>query len=238
MKTWQKALIPTLITLAIGGIYLLTVYEHRKNPGVTPPGQEKPRIAADDLAVVRMKFPQYFENTLDLENTSVWMKNGYTMPYYPYRGSVVFQRVGLIPPNQRLDIKKIVKASPPAREDDGISHGSSQAFAVFSLPGAAALYATPIGVMGGSQEAYFCDRLFYYDDPHGIYDNWPKDVWAAIDAHQAKPGMNELQARTALGQKIKTDGGSEGNRTVTYDANGKKWTVTFVGNKATAIQGS
>ncbi len=38
-------------------------------------------------------------------------------------------------------------------------------------------------------EAYFCDMLFFYDDPHTIYDHWPKDVWAAIDARQVKPGI-------------------------------------------------
>ena len=34
MKNWQKALIMTLITLTIGGIYLLVVFEQRRNPGV------------------------------------------------------------------------------------------------------------------------------------------------------------------------------------------------------------
>jgi len=34
------------------------------------------------------------------------------------------------------------------------------------------------------------DILFFYDDPHMIYDHWSKDVWAAIDAHQVKPGMS------------------------------------------------
>ncbi|MFP5206327.1 MAG: hypothetical protein ACLGSH_13300, partial [Acidobacteriota bacterium] len=117
-----------------------------------------------------------------------------------------------------------------------MSHGSLQVFAVFTMPGEKTMYATPIGVIDGSQEEYFCDLLFYYDDPHTIYDNWPKDVWAAVDAHQVKPGMNELQARTALGQNTQSDGGTEGNRTVTYDVNGKKWTVTFVHDRATAVK--
>ncbi len=45
MKTWQKAGIITLITLAIGGIYLFVVFEHRRNPGVVPktlPQQTEP----------------------------------------------------------------------------------------------------------------------------------------------------------------------------------------------------
>ncbi len=241
MKTWQKVLIPTAITLVIGAIYLYAIFQHRKNPGVVAEQFQSQKLSADDLAVVRMKFMQHYEDTLSLVGTSVWMKNGYTMPYYPFAGGgVEFHRVGLIPPDQRLDIKKIVKALPPAREDDSMSHGARQVFAVFSMPGDAKgetkLYATPIGVIEGSDEEYFCDLLFYYDDPYTIYDNWPKDVWAAVDAHQAKPGMNELQARTSLGEKVETDGGSEGNRTVTYDANGRKWMVTFAGDRATTIK--
>lgn len=244
MKTWQKVLIPTAITLTIGAIYLYAVFQHRKNPGVIAEQSQSQKLTPDDLAVVRMKFMQHYEDTLGLVGTSVWMRNGYTMPYYPYAGGrVEFHRVGLIPPDQRLDIKKIVKASTPASEDDSMSHGARQVFAVFSMAGDAKgntkgdtkLYATPIGVIDGSEEQYFCDLLFYYDDPHTIYD-WSKDVWAAVDTHQIKPGMNELQVRTALGQKMETDGGSEGSRTVTYDANGKKWTVTFSGDRATAIK--
>jgi hypothetical protein len=107
---------------------------------------------------------------------------------------------------------------------------------VFSLPGSTDLDATPIGVIQGSTEAYYCDTLFYYDNPHIIYDNWPKDVWAAIDAHQVKAGMSELETRMAIGQKMQTDGGAEGNRTVTYDQAGRKWTVTFLHNHATTIE--
>ena len=107
---------------------------------------------------------------------------------------------------------------------------------IFTLPGSANLYATAIGVIDSSQEGYFCDVLFYYDDPHSIYDYWPKNVWAAIDAHQVLPGMSELQAQMSIGHNQHTDSGSEGNRTVTYDQAGKKWTITFVNNHATEIE--
>ena len=166
------------------------------------------------------------------------MKNGYTMPYFPYEsGHIVFTKpVGVIPSAQRLDIKKVIKAAPPASVDDGISHGTRQVFAIFALPGSPDLYATAIGAIDGSQEEYFSDVLFYYDDPHTIYDNWPKNVWAAIDAHQVIPGMSELQTRMSIGHEQQVDGSCEGNRTITYDQAGKKWTVTFVNNHATAIK--
>ena len=137
---------------------------------------------------------------------------------------------------QQLDIKKIVKAAVPASVSDNVQHGGRQAMAVFTLPNGTETFATPIGYMDGNDEAYYTDLLFYYDDPHRIYSNWPKDVWAAIDAHQVKPGMSELETRMSIGGKIHPDGQTEGDRTVTYDQDGKQWTVTYVQNRATTIK--
>jgi hypothetical protein len=238
MKTWQKIAIMTLVTLAIGGIYLFSVFEHRRNPGVLPQTAPDQNLTPDDVAVVRMKFMTSFDDAVKLQGTSVWMKNGYTMPYFAYEaGHIVFsKRIGLIPSAQQLDIKKIIKASPPDQVDDGISHGTRQAFAVFALPNSSDLYATVIGAFDGSQEEYFCDVLFYYDDPHTIYDNWPKNVWAAIDAHQVIPGMNELQTQMSIGHEQEVESSGGGSRTITYDQAGKKWTITFVDRKASKIQ--
>lgn len=238
MKTWQKILIPTLITFAIGGIYLFIVWRHRQNPGVASQKQPEQHLTADDVAVVRMEFPQHFDDVKDLEGKSVWMKNGYSMPYYPYTGGrVEFTRLaGLIPAAQKLDVKKVVKAAAPASVHDNIEHGDRQAMLVFTLPGEKGEFATPAGFLQGADEHYYCDLLFYYDDPHTIYSNWPKDVWAAIDAHQVKPGMSELQTRMAIGMKAHPDGQIEGSRTVDYDVNGKHTIVTYRNNHATSIQ--
>jgi hypothetical protein len=238
MKTWKAMLITLLITLAIGGIYLLTVWRHRQDPGVAARNAARQTLSKDDLVVMREFFMSTFEATQRLEGTTVWMKNGYTMPYFAYtNGHVVFSKqMGVVSAAQRMDVKKIVKAAVPASVEDKMEHGSRQAFAVFALPGEAALYAMPIGYMQGSQEAYYCDLIFYYDDPHTIYDHWPKDVWAAIDAHQMKPGMSEVETRMSIGRNLQADGDQEGNRTVTYDQNGKHWTVTYVRNQATTIK--
>ena len=240
MKPWKIVVIPTAIMLLVASIYVFSVWKKRQNPGVVSQGQEQ-KLTADDVAVVRMEFPAHFDDLKDEEGKTVWMKNGYTMPYFPYAGGKVDfkKRVGVIPPLQKLEIKKAIKAAVPADVDDGISHGTRQAMYVFTLPGdEKQQYATPVGAMDGSEEQYYSDLLFFYDDPLTIYANWPNDVWAAVDAHQAKPGMNELQTRLALGQKIQTDKPqTEGNRTVTYDADGKKWTVTFVNDRATSVQG-
>lgn len=239
MKPWKIVIIPTAIVLVIAAIYIFVVFKKRQNPGAVNQAQQQ-QVTADDVAVVRMEFPQHFEDVKDLEGKSVWMKNGYTIPYFPYTGGKVDFRksAGLIPPLQQLDIKKAIKAAVPADVDDSISHGQHQALVVFTLPGDdKQQYATPVGAIDGATEQYYDDLLFFYDDPHTIYSHWPQDVWDAIAAHQARPGMNELQTRLALGQKIQTDTPqAEGNRTVTYDADGKKWTVTFEHDKATSIK--
>jgi hypothetical protein len=239
VKAWKVVVIPTLISLMIGGIYLFSVWKQRQNPGVI--GQPTPdqTLGKDDLVVMRAFSPQHFEDTKRIEGTRVWMKNGYTMPYFPYEGGHLdfAKRVGVIPSAQRLDVKKIVNAVVPAKVEDGIDHGNRQAMAVFTLPGGAQQFATPIGVMQGSEETYYSDILFFYDDPHTIYDHWPKDVWAAVDAHVVKLRMSELETRMAIGQNMHPSSDKEGDRTVTYDQNGKHWTVTYVGNKATVIKG-
>lgn len=237
MKTWQKILILTFITLAVGGVYLFIVWRHRQNPGVAGKQPEQ-HLSADDVAVVRMEFPMHFDDVKDLEGKSVWMKNGYSMPSYPYSGGRVefAKSAGLIPAAQRLEVKKAIKAAAPPSIHDNIEHGAQQAMVVFSLPGQTETFATPVGFLQGSDEHYFCDLLFYYDDPHTIYSNWPKDAWAAIDAHQVKPGMSELETRMAIGMKAHPDGQIEGNRSVDYDVNGKHYVVTYRDNHATNIQ--
>jgi hypothetical protein len=239
MKTWQKMAIPTLIMVGVGGIYLFSVWKQRQDPGVIARNsQPAPKVTMDDVAVVRTLSPAHFQDTRALEGTSVWMKDGYTMPYYSFTaGHVDFsRRAGLIPATQRLEVNKIVKQAVPSWVDDAIEHGSRQVFVLFSLPGGQRSFATPIGSMQGDREVYYTDLLFYYDDPHKIYSNWPKNVWAAIDAHQVKPGMSELQARMAVGESMRPDRSTEGDRTVTYNQAGKHWTVTFVKDQATEIK--
>ncbi|HEU5349977.1 MAG TPA: hypothetical protein VFU55_00150 [Terracidiphilus sp.] len=238
MKAWKVFLVTTLITLTIGGIYLYTVFEHRKTPGVTQQKAEQETLSKDDLVVTKEYFPQHFDDLARLDGATVWMQNGYTIPYFAYAGERVdfAKKMGLVPATQEMEIKKMIKAAAPAKIDDGIEHGSRQAFAVFTLPGAKQLYATPVGFMEGNEEAYYTDLLFYYDNPHKTYSYWGKDVWAAIDAHEVKPGMSELEVRMAIGHKMQTGSQTEGDRTVTYDMNGRKWTVTFVKNRATVIK--
>lgn len=234
----KALLLSPLISLLIGGLYLLFVFEQRKDPGFNRNAAQDQNLSMDDVAVVRQKFPAHFEDASEIDNSTVWMKNGNLMPYYSCSGNTVqfSNSVGLIPPAQKLFIKKLVKQAVPPQLQDNISHGSKQVFALFTLPDSPTLYATPMGVISGRDEHYFSDMIFYYDDPHTIYDNWPADTWKTIDAHQVKQGMSELQTRMAIGMKSQVSGDEEGDRTVTYQAYGKTYTITYVNNHATRIE--
>ena len=124
----------------------------------------------------------------------------------------------------------------PADLATRIPRGTSQAFAVFTMPGDPKEFATAIGTIQGTDSTYYCDNVFYYDDPHQMYKFWPADVWQAVDRHQPKAGMTELEVAMALGVMQRSDSSNYGNRTVDYDAGGKHWEVTFENDKATQVQ--
>ena len=242
MKLWQKIAVFTLVPILIVGAYLFYVFHSRKvaDEAANKPEQAKP-VSQDDLAVMKQYYFATFDQAKQLEGTTVWVKAGYSLPYYPFAaGKVDFaKRVGLLPSAEKLSISKLVKAAAPAKEDDRIPHGTKQYFAVFALTGPdgkPGTFATPIGAVQGDDEKIYTDLMFFYDDPKTIYDNWPKSVWDAVAVHEPKVGMSELQTQMTVGTVQESDSQSIGNRTVTYDAGGKSWTVTFSKGVATQVK--
>ena len=224
MKNWQKSLIVTLITLAIGGIYLLVVFEHRRNPGVANQTSSEQKLTPDDVAEVRAMFPTSFDDVLKLQNTSVWMKNGYTMPYFPYEGGrIVFAKsLGVIPSAQRLDIKKVDqgrRARPGrrrhlARNAPGLRrlHDAGQSQASTPPPSASS-------TARRKSTSPTCSSFTTIPTPSTT--TGPGMCGPPSTRTRLFAGMSELETRMAIGQKTQSDSSSEGNRTVTYDQAGK-----------------
>ncbi|WP_263355889.1 hypothetical protein [Acidicapsa ligni] len=238
MRVWQRVLVGTLLVLVVAGARVYFVWKARQDPGVVKNAVPAKKLTADELTYVKEMYFATFDQAKQIEGTAVWVKAGYSLPYYPYAGgSVEFaKRVGVLPSAEKLKVQKLIKAVAPAKEDDRIYHGARQYFAVFTLEGKPGTYAAPMGYVEGSEEKIYADELFYYDDPQKIYDFWPKDVWAAVAAHTPKVGMSELQTQMAVGLLMERGASQDvGNRTVTYHAGDKKWTVTFVKDKATSV---
>ena len=243
MKLWQKLTLATLFVVLIAGVRFYFVWRERRSAEMPMRQGEEPKpLSQDELSYVKQYYFATFDQAKRLEGTTVWVKAGYALPYFPYAGAVEWGRPqGDLPAAQRLDIQKLIKAAAPAKVDDRVGHGSRQYLVVFTMAQGAdkpGQFAAPIGYTEGEQEPIVADQLFYYDDPKTIYSHWPKDVWDAVAAHTPKVGMTEDQTRMAVGILIESDSQSIGNRTVTYHAGPKNWVVTFSEGKATAVKQS
>jgi hypothetical protein len=134
---------------------------------------------------------------------------------------------GKLQPIQKLEIKELVTA--PSKD----SPRQKQVMAVFPLSGKN--YAVAIGSKSGGDFKFFADDMFFIEEPHQLYKHWPQDVWQAIDQHQVKPGMNELQADFALGIGLAQPGGDAIDKTLNYPNGGKPFKVTYHDGKAADI---
>ena len=89
--------------------------------------------------------------------------------------------------------------------------------------------------MSGDYKIY-SDDMFFIQDPHELYQHWPVDVWKAVDEHEIRPGMNELQASFARGLGIPQGSGDYGSRTLLFAKGGTPVAVTFRDDKAVDIK--
>lgn len=238
MKTWQKFALIVIPAILIAAVGILWINHVRNRPGVVPHPAEEAHLSDEQMVQPRKLFIDDLKSAKDLIGKPVWIQAGYELSYYPYTAHRLdfAHKVGVLPSVQRLDIKDIVLEKVPASVETRIPRGSAQAFAVFTMPGDTKEYATAVGTIQGSDSTWYCDNVFYYDDPHQMYNFWPADLWKAVDAHQPRQGMTELETAMALGVMQQSESSNYGNRTVVYDAGGKHWSVTFENDKATAIQ--
>ena len=238
MKTWQKLALIVVPAILIAAIGIWRIHVVRNRPGVPPPHSQERSLSDEEMVVPRKLYIDDLKSARDLIGKTVWIQAGYELGYYPFTAHHVdfVHTAGVLPSVQPMVIRDIVTQKVPAGAEDRIAHGDRQAFAVFTLPGDDKEYATAIGTIQGSDSTYYCDNIFYYDDPHQMYKFWPAADWQAIDAHTPRQGMSEMEVAMALGVIQRSDSSNYGNRTVTYDAGGKHWSVTFENNKAIEIQ--
>ena len=224
---------------AIGGELL---YLHHRNVlDQTEPATTRQTYSADPDALVFLKrqHPMSLKDEKDLRGQPLWVAAGNQMVYYPYPGHIDFAHpVGVLAPIQKIIAKDAVEEKAKAdRLNIRLPLGDKQVFLVFTEPDdATKQYATPVGFEQAGDHTFSTDDIYYYDDPHQLFNFWKPEQWKAIDEHRVIPGMSEHQTQVALGQVMTfSPDSTAGDRTVTFDNLQHPVDVTFVHDKATKI---
>jgi hypothetical protein len=229
----QLALVAALIIATLRAGYILyqrheDTLEAAKQKKARDVGYSNP----DYYVSPKKLYPFDLKSAKQLTQQPVWVKEGYRYTYYPYDAAakkVDFDReAGLLLPIEKLTIKDVVIAAPSAK----VPH--PQMVAVFDENGKAC--GVPIGFEAEGQYKIYSDEMFFIQDPHDLYKHWPTDVWQAVEQHEVKPGMNELQADFAIGMGVPDAGDSSYEKTVHYPNGGKPIVIVYHDGKASDIK--
>jgi hypothetical protein len=238
----KRIKITLIVFVVIAAVRVGFIFYARRDTGGGPKKPETSYSAnLDDYVTPHKIFPFNVDSAKkELAGKPLWVKTGNFLPYYGYDAaahSVNFKRqVGLLPPLAKLQIKDVVlQREPVALKAGQVSVVQKQIMVVFEKAGEPGTFAASFGLNTGDDYSFSANDVFFYEDPHELYKHWPAETWSAIDQHQAKQGMSELQATFALGTTMNVDTGEYGNRTVEFVNAGKPVTVTFEKNKAVTV---
>jgi hypothetical protein len=222
------------LAIVVAGVRAAYIFYQRHEDYVAMEKKKQAQNAgysnADFYVTPKKLYPYDLKSAKQLTQQPVWVKEGYRYTYYPYDAAtkrVDFgHEAGLLLPIEELQIEDVITA---ASRD-----GKKQMMAIFKKNGHS--YAVPIGFESDGQWKIYSDEMFYIEDPHQLYKHWPVDVWQAVEQHEVKPGMNELQADFAVGMGVPDPGASSDDKTVHYPNGGKPLVIEYQGGKAVAIK--
>ena len=238
----KKLQISLLVFIVIAGIRVGFILYARRDTGGGPKKPETTYSSnMDDYVTPHKIFPYNVESAKkELVGKPMWVKTGNVLPYYPYDAAthtVNFKRqAGLLPPVAKLQVKDVVLARDAAplksarsrlcrrRSWRSLRKRETQEL----LPPRSVQI--PATITPSTQTTISFSRTHI----NSINTGQPMS-WSAIDQHQAKQGMSELQASFALGTNMSASEGDYGNRTIEFANAGKPVTVTFEKNKATTV---
>ena len=229
-----KQTVQLVLALAIGiavvrAAYIL--YERRVSK-IEQAKNQPPPLNPDYYVIPKKLHPYDLKSARQLTKQPVWVKEGYRYTYYRYdqaRHRVDFaHEAGQLLPIEKLEIKDVITNVAPSAPEQ------RQVMAVFAKDGSS--YAFSIGSAQGSDYRIYSDEILYIQDPHELYKHWPADIWEAIEKHEVKPGMNELQADFAIGMGVPERQSDPAVKTVKYPNGGKPLSITYRDGKAAEIE--
>jgi len=241
-KGVKAAIGGTLLLLAVvGGRVAMVVHQRHVDETAVAPAAVEAKMNPDDLVFLKKMRPDSMKDLQGVVGKTLWVSAGGQLDYYAVAGKKAnyAKSEGVLMGADPLVVKDFLEQVAPKTATFRIPGGDKQVLMVFTLPKSdkpTALYAVPVGYVEGGTYTIQTDEIFFYDDPHVLYKHWTADQWKAIDGHTVIPGMSEKQVQLSLGQVSKSESQEFGNRTVTFDHQGKPVDVTFEKDKATNIR--
>jgi len=228
----QRIQITLVIGMLIAGIRIGIIFYERHEDAVEQARKpEAPPMNPDYYVTPKKLHPYNLKSAKDLTRQPVWVKVGYAYPYYGYDPAThhadFSHEAGKLLPIQKLEIKDVVTGVFPK------DPGERQVLAVFEQAGKH--YATPVGTERDGDYKFYSDEMLFIEDPHELYKHWPADVWQAIDQHQVKPGMSELEADFALGIGLLESESDSVDKTLHYPNGGKPLVISYHDGKAVTV---
>lgn len=228
----QKIQIVLAVAMLIAAIRVAWIFYERHEENAQPAKTSAPALNPDYYVTPKKLYPYDLKSAKQLTKLPVWVKVGYYYPFYPYepatRHADLTHEAGKLLPIQKLEIKDVVTQASPTHA------GERAVLATFDQNGQH--YAAPIGTERNGDYKLYSDDMLFIEDPHQLYKHWPADAWHAIDDHQVKPGMSELQASFALGIGLLETGGDDIDRTLDYPNGGNPIKVSFHDGKAAEVK--
>jgi len=221
----QKIQLVLAAAIILAGARTAWIFYERHQEAVQP-AKQPPPLNPDFYVTPKKLYPYDLKSAQELTRQPAWVKVGYAIDYLPYnvatRRTDFSHPAGTFLPLEKLQIEKVAT-------------DSDQIIAVFTKNGKACAFS--IGFVREGQYRFTVNDLLFFEDPHQLYSHWPPEIWQAIDQHQVKPGMSELQAAMSVGLGVSQSGGeTSGNDTQRYDNGGHPLTVTYENGKAVEIR--
>jgi hypothetical protein len=228
----QKIQLVLVLAIAVAGTRAAYILYERHVDKIEEARKQAPPLNPDYYVTPKKLHPYDLKSARQLTQQPVWVKEGYRYTYYPFdpvRHRTDFSHeAGQLLPIEKLQIKDVITDITPGSPEQ------RQVMAVFERDGKN--YAFPIGSVKAGNYQIYSDEMLYIQDPHELYKHWPADVWDAIEKHEVKPGMNELQADFAIGMGIPERSNDPSVKTVNYPNGGKPVSVTYRDGKAAEIK--
>ena len=223
-----------LVALVIAAVRLVIIFHARHAAQSAKTEQQAPPLNAEYYVTPKKLYPYDLKSARQLTQQPVWVKEGYRYYYYPYdpttHRSDFKHEVGLLGPIEKVKISDVRMDVSPNSPDQ------KQVIAIFEKHGKT--YSVPIGLLKGGDYKIYSDEIFYIQDPRQLYNFWPKDVWDAVESHQVKHGMDELQAVFAIGMGVPQRQDDPQIKTVNYPNGGKPVEITYNNGRAIEIKPS